>query len=144
MHSQTAEYALRAMACLAMCPCVLTTPMLAEQARVPVNYLAKVLQLLATARLVEGRRGVGGGYRLARAPEAISLLQVLEAVDEIDKPSRCARPSGKVACPLHRTMEEAVRAFKGVFAHVTLRDLMDEGPHQAAVCGKFPKNVLAS
>ena len=67
MFSQTTEYALRAMACLAMYPDdLVATPTLAEQTKVPANYLAKVLQQLAAAKLITGRRGVGGGYRLAR------------------------------------------------------------------------------
>ena len=45
----------------------------------PVNYLAKVLQVLAGANLIIGRRGVGGGYRLARRPEEITMLEVINA-----------------------------------------------------------------
>ena len=64
MLSQTVEYALRAMVCLAQSPDQLTpTPALASKTKVPPNYLAKVLQVLAQAELIEGRRGVGGGSR---------------------------------------------------------------------------------
>ena len=80
MLSQTSEYALRAMVCLASGNGGLTpTPELAKSADVPHNYLAKVLQMLASADLVAGRRGVGGGYRLCRDPEQIKLLDIVNA-----------------------------------------------------------------
>ena len=61
MLSQTTEYALRAMSCLAYMPDdLVSTAQLAEVTRVPMNYLAKVLQLLSKAELINGRRGVGG------------------------------------------------------------------------------------
>lgn len=86
MLSQTAEYALRAMTCLALADARLTpTPELAEATRVPANYLAKVLQQLAAADLITGRRGVGGGYRLARSADTISLLDVISAVGRLER-----------------------------------------------------------
>jgi lysyl-tRNA synthetase class 2 len=60
MYSQTAEYALRAMACLALRPNVLvSTNVLARETKVPSNYLSKVLQTLANAGLIEGRASPG-------------------------------------------------------------------------------------
>jgi len=44
-------------------------------------HLSKVLQALGRAGLLEGTRGPAGGYRLARDPERITLLQVTEAVE---------------------------------------------------------------
>src|SRR5262249_779585 len=62
VFSQTTEYALRAMACLALAPDELVpTSVLADKTKVPANYLAKVLQQLAGGGLIRGRRGVGRG-----------------------------------------------------------------------------------
>lgn len=84
MLSQTCEYALRAAVCMASDPeRWSSTPYLAARAGIPPTYLAKVLQALATAGIVSGRRGVGGGYRLARPPEAISLAEVAEVFGPI-------------------------------------------------------------
>lgn len=84
MLSQTTEYALRAMACLAHAPERLTaTPELAKHTSVPPNYLAKVLQQLSAAELITGRRGVGGGYRLAKPADAIKLIDVINAVNPV-------------------------------------------------------------
>lgn len=81
MLSQTAEYALRAVAALAPSAGQLVpTTDLAKLADVPPPYLAKVLQQLASAKLIRGRRGVGGGYTLNRPAEEINLLEVVTAV----------------------------------------------------------------
>ncbi|MEO1583434.1 MAG: Rrf2 family transcriptional regulator [Planctomycetota bacterium] len=87
MLSQTAEYALRAVSALAPCGSKLVpTTELAELADVPPPYLAKVLQQLAAADIIRGRRGVGGGYTLKRDATEISLLEVVLAVGPIREP----------------------------------------------------------
>jgi FeS assembly SUF system regulator len=54
---------------------------LAERARLELPTVSKVLKPLAHAGLVEGVRGSSGGYRLARAPEAIRLIDIVEAIE---------------------------------------------------------------
>ncbi|MEL7484344.1 MAG: Rrf2 family transcriptional regulator [Planctomycetota bacterium] len=87
MLSQTAEYALRAVAALAPnAGQLVPTTDLAKQADVPPPYLAKVLQQLAAAKIIRGRRGVGGGYTLNRPAEEINLLEVVTAVGPLREP----------------------------------------------------------
>lgn len=50
----------------------------ARRHRIPVGALSKALQTLVRAGLATGTRGVGGGYRLARPPSAVSVLDVVE------------------------------------------------------------------
>ena len=67
--SQTAEYALRAIVYLAKMPDEAhITREIAEATRVPSGYLAKVMQTLVKADLVQSRRGLGGGFTLGRSP----------------------------------------------------------------------------
>ena len=138
MLSQTTEYALRAMACLAFSPDELTpTPRLAESTLVPPNYLAKVLQSLAQADLISGRRGVGGGYRLARAAEDISLLDVVNAIDPIERIKTCplGLPNhGTNLCALHRCVDDAARQFIEQFASIRLSDLIEESNGSVPLC----------
>jgi len=54
---------------------------LAERARLELPTVSKVLKPLSHAGLVEGVRGSSGGYRLARPPEAITLIEVVEAIE---------------------------------------------------------------
>jgi Rrf2 family protein len=54
---------------------------LAEEYRIPPELLAKVLQRLVRAGLLESRQGIRGGYGLARAASAITVAEVIQAVD---------------------------------------------------------------
>lgn len=71
---------------------VLSAPDLAEHAGLEPPTVAKVLKPLAQAGLVEGFRGANGGYRLARDPAAISLVEIVEAMEG---------PLGMTECSLH-------------------------------------------
>lgn len=53
----------------------------AEATRLPPATVAKVLKRLARAGIVNGARGAAGGYRLARAPEAVSIAELVAAID---------------------------------------------------------------
>ena len=138
MLSQTTEYALRAMACLAFSPDDLTpTPRLAERTLVPPNYLAKVLQSLAQANLITGRRGVGGGYRLSRPATDITLIDVVNAIDPIERIKTCplGLPNhGTNLCALHRCVDAAAKQFIETFSSVRLSDLIAESSGSVPLC----------
>jgi len=138
MFSQTTEYALRAMACLAMKPSELVpTPVLAEQTKVPANYLAKVLQQLAAAKLITGRRGVGGGYKLAKAAADIRLLEVIQAVSTLQRIDKCPlgiSSHGSKLCALHKKADEAAAAVIEVYNGTTLQDLLTDPNPNKPLC----------
>ena len=138
MFSQTTEYALRAMACLALTPDELVpTVALAGRTKVPSNYLAKVLQQLAGAQLITGRRGVGGGYKLARSAAQIKMMDVVSAVSDVTRIKTCplGLPNhGSVLCPLHRRMDEAAAGVIAVFDGVTLADLLNDPKSSKPLC----------
>src|SRR6516164_11108814 len=56
----------------------------AERFEIPAALLAKILQRLAHDGLITAHRGVHGGYRLARSPDAISIADIAQAVDAVD------------------------------------------------------------
>lgn len=138
MLSQTSEYALRAMSTLAYAPDKLTpTPTLAEMTKVPSNYLAKVLQSLAQADLIIGRRGVGGGYRLARPAEEINLLTIINAIDPIQRIRTCPlglSNHGPNLCPLHRAVDAAAKGLIDQFEGTTLKDLVSDPNAPKPLC----------
>lgn len=128
MFSQTTEYALRAVAWLALTPDALVpTSVLAEKTQVPPHYLAKVLQQLSTSKLVLGRRGVRGGYRLARPPGSITLLEVVRAVAQVERIKECplglSSHAGRL-CPLHQRMDAAAKSLIEIYGSATLGDLV--------------------
>lgn len=59
----------------------MTAGALAEEAKLPRATVAKVLKALAHAGIVAGARGAAGGYRLARPPSAISVAELVAAID---------------------------------------------------------------
>lgn len=54
---------------------------LAEAYDIPAELLAKVLQKLVRARLLDSHQGIRGGYALSRPPKAVSVAEVIQAVD---------------------------------------------------------------
>jgi Rrf2 family transcriptional regulator, nitric oxide-sensitive transcriptional repressor len=136
MFSQTTEYALRAMVCLAQTPDELAAaPTLARQTRVPANYLAKVLQQLAAAGLVNGRRGVGGGYRLAKPAEQITLFDIVTAMGTVRPDGSLPDgdgPSDHCLRLLEHKLREATNAVTSVFRGVTLDELVAGSPSASA------------
>ncbi len=52
-----------------------------ERQRIPHRFLEQIFQRLRKAELVAGKRGPGGGYVLTRAPERISLREIVEAIE---------------------------------------------------------------
>jgi len=128
--SQTTEYALRATICLAYRQeGLVSTSELATMTKVPMNYLAKVLQLLARSDIVSGRRGVGGGYKLTRPAEEISMLDVINSIDPINRIDAC--PLGLenhagTLCPLHRKLDESIELLINQFSGITMADMIGE------------------
>ncbi|MBX3364822.1 MAG: Rrf2 family transcriptional regulator [Phycisphaeraceae bacterium] len=133
MFSHTMEYALRAMALLAYAQDaeqLTSTIELAEKAKVPNNYLAKVLQQLSSSKLITGRRGVGGGYRLARPAAEIKLLEIVRSVGTLERITTCPlglANHGSTLCPLHRTVDLAAKAAMDILDDATLADLISGG-----------------
>ena len=76
------DYATLLMTALAAAPgTVHSATALAEQTRLELTTVSKVLKLLAQGELVTGFRGVNGGYQLARAATEVSLLEILVAIE---------------------------------------------------------------
>lgn len=132
MFSQTAEYALRAVVHLATVedePAPQTVGQIAAVTRVPAGYLSKVLQSLTRAGLITSQRGLGGGFRLAKAASAISIYEVIQAVDPIQRINYCplGLPGhGKNLCSLHKRMDAAMALIEEQFRAATIGQLLEE------------------
>lgn len=128
MISQTAEYALRAVVCLANCPEVsLTTPKIAKITKVPSSYLAKVLQSLGKAKIVKSQRGLHGGFKLAKPAERTTLLEVINAVDPIQPILECPlglKSHGNKLCLLHKKLNDCIVSTQKVFLEATVQETL--------------------
>ncbi|QDU27211.1 transcriptional repressor NsrR [Anatilimnocola aggregata] len=137
MLPKIAEYALRAVACMANKPeFPLSADLLAEQTKVPRRYLHKVLQDLVRAELVHSRSGPGGGYTLAVAVKKISILDVVNAVAPLVRIRECplGLKSHTSLCPLHKELDRAYAATEKAFAGVTLEQLLKSSSKIVALC----------
>src|SRR5574338_1196411 len=81
--TRQADYALRAMLYLAQLEPSqrAATSQIADEQRIPPSFLAKIISQLSIAGLIHTSRGARGGVSLARSPESISVLEVVEAID---------------------------------------------------------------
>lgn len=107
---------------------------LAELHGVSATYLAKQLQALSRAALVQSAQGKSGGYVLTRSPEEITVLDVVEAVEGPQSTFVCSeiRQRGPMAappeactapCAITRTMLAADRAWRAALREVSIADL---------------------
>lgn len=128
MFSQTVEYALRAVIHLAHeAPSARTTAQIAEATRVPKDYLSKILQGLAKKGILTTQRGVGGGIALSRSPSELTILDVVNAVEPIERYLTCPLKlpnHGANLCPLHRRMDAAMATVEEAFRNSTLAEVL--------------------
>lgn len=93
--SKLTDYATTLMTAMAAdTPRVYTAQELAEQVHVSAPTAAKLLKLLARGGLVESLRGAHGGYRLSRAPEKITVADIIGAVDGPIAVTECSEHQG--------------------------------------------------
>jgi len=147
MFSQTVEYALRAVVHLAdQAPAARTTDQIATATLVPKAYLSKVLQGLCHAKIVQSKRGLGGGMVLTKSPSDVTILEVVNAVEPIGRIREC--PLGLTAhgvrlCPLHKRLDNALAMVEKAFRQTTLAEILAEPTRSRPLC-EFPKRSLKS
>ena len=139
MISQSAEYSLRAVLCLAAQPAgaALTTQQIAERARIPAGYLAKVLQTLGRGGIVTSQRGLNGGFSLAVAPDALTLFAVVSAVEPSRRITECPIGNPDHApnlCPLHRRLDAAAAGVERMLRETTVADVLAESRGATPLC----------
>ncbi|SEK50431.1 transcriptional regulator, BadM/Rrf2 family [Sphingomonas palmae] len=125
----------------------LNATMLAEETGVPLPTAQKLVSRLSAAGLIDSVRGTGGGFRLSRPPSAITIADVVEAVEGpivmtacVDAGDHDCNLSGNCRVKPHwNAVNEAVR---GALAGVTLAQLAVQPGTQAA-SSETPTRVLA-
>jgi len=130
--TRQADYALRAVIFLSRLDGdqKASTSAIAEEQKIPPSFLAKIVSQLSLAGLIQTSRGARGGVSLARPPEQISVLDVIEAIDGPVLLNECAvNPDNCTfgqSCPLQQiwcdTRQELVNRLSGAtFAHENIQ-----------------------
>src|SRR6266404_4606434 len=129
------EYALRALLVLGLNygQPVIRIQMISEQQNIPKRFLEQILNDLKSAGFVQSRRGVAGGYRLARHPEEITLAAVVRHIEGALAPVSCVseRFDEKCSCPdetrcaIRSAMKEVREAVVRVAERITIAELCE-------------------
>jgi Rrf2 family protein len=126
------EYAIRGIVHLARQPRGKITLLseIAETAEVPQTFLAKIFQNFVKLGFVSSYRGTGGGFALARPASAITLREVVEAVEGPLAPNRCLTEEGEcdrsASCAVHTVWRRVQEQVVGILDGVTIEDLARE------------------
>ena len=130
MLSVTSQYALRSLVHLAQLPPATSIlgRDLAARAGIPANYLAKILLALRNAGMVETARGQGGGYRLAKRPDQIPLVDVVDLLEGVRNRPGCLLGEGheccdRDACSAHEAWKVVRLAYLNFLTTNTIADI---------------------
>lgn len=130
MITKTGLHAVRAMVALARLPEGVYggAAKIAHEIRAPQNYLGKLLQALARAGLVISQKGLGGGFRLARDADEITLYDVVEPLEHLSRWSGCLlgqrECSDEAACGIHEQWKRVRNAYLRLLTRTTISDLL--------------------
>jgi Rrf2 family protein len=129
------EYALRGMLVLGMrydpAGTVVPIQAISNEQNIPKRFLEAILNDLRNAGLVQSKRGVGGGYRLAMPPEKISLSSVVRHIEGALAPVSCVSEKfyEKCSCPneaicgIRSVMKDVREAIVGILDKVTVAEM---------------------
>ncbi len=102
---------------------------IAERQEISLSYLEQLFSRLRKRGLVDGTRGPGGGYRLLRAVESISVADVIDAVDETVDATRCGGQrncQGEHRCLTHDLWADLSIQIREFLGNVSLHQLVRE------------------
>ena len=128
--TRAGEYGVLGLMCLARRPLgtVVMIDEVSREEQIPKSFAAKIFQSLVKAGLIRSNRGTGGGFTLAKQPESITVLEVIEAIEGriafqrcLIEPAACEHHGGCALCGL---FEQAQDRVKDVFSRTTLADLV--------------------
>ena len=129
------RYAVMAMADLAKYGAdgSLPLPAIAERQQISLAYLEQLFLKLRRAGLVESARGRSGGYRLGRPANAISVADVMAAVEEDTRMTRCGGEAAKPCmagqrCLTHGLWDALGDQIASFLENVTLQEVLDGIP----------------
>lgn len=102
-------------------------PDLAAEAHLPLPMVSKILKLLTREGVLESHRGVKGGYSLARSPQAISMAEIVAALEGPIAITECIDEEGDCAherlCPVRSNWHRINQALRAALEEITLAEM---------------------
>ena len=135
--SRLTDYATVVMTCIAAHPDdVLSTGQIADETRLELPTVSKLLKALTHAALVESFRGVNGGYRLARPATDISLAEIVEALEGPIGMTECSVAEGQCdresQCGVRGSWQQINSVLEHTLRAVSLADMLKPPPMRPA------------
>ncbi|MFZ5951406.1 MAG: RrF2 family transcriptional regulator [Candidatus Rifleibacteriota bacterium] len=131
MISQTSIHAIRAMMYLAAQKenQPIGAALIATAIEAPANYLGKTLQILTLNGLLNSQRGLGGGVKLAREADQISLYDIVEPIEHVSRQSRCFMNRlccGPEPCRFHERWAGIHRDYCDFLKSISLKQIVEQ------------------
>lgn len=131
IYSKTSGYGLRALSYLAAKPrkALTTVKEVRQKLRIPQAYVAKIFQCLARKKILTSCRGPSGGYGLRMNPSGLTVMEVIEVLEDFSKSplANCVmgleRCGDKNPCPLHPIWARAKEKIVNKLGKITVRDM---------------------
>ena len=144
LNTDSAKYAVRAVANMAGRDDLVrpvSAAEIADDENLPQYYLAKVMQDLVRARILKSTRGRGGGFILAKAPEETPVIDVVSAVEDVERfehdcilgLNSC---TDTAPCPMHDQWKPVRTAIMSTVRTMTVADLATEMARKKAAHAK--------
>ena len=113
---------------------------IAEEAQLPAPTVSKILKILARAGLLDSHRGMKGGYNLARAPETITVAEIITALEGPiaitecinDSPGECSQ---EPFCPVRGNWQMINSAIREALEGITLAEMTHALPRTLVTLG---------
>ncbi|MBD3616232.1 MAG: Rrf2 family transcriptional regulator [Gracilimonas sp.] len=103
---------------------------IANDKNIPQHFLSKILQLLVKHKLLISMKGPHGGFRLNRAPEEITLIEIVKAIDGLDIFNQCGigfrECNEEDPCPIHTDYKRIRDHVRDLFETKTLEALTED------------------
>jgi Rrf2 family protein len=105
---------------------------IAANQAIPQRFLENILNELRPTGLIESRRGIQGGYLLARDPATISVGEIIRLIEGPLDPVKCMADTNRISCPLKdkcsliQLWGRAKAAVEQVYDNANFRDLVEE------------------
>jgi Rrf2 family protein len=123
---------------------------ISEQQRIPKRFLEQILNALKAGGFLESRRGVAGGYRLARPPEEITLAALIRHVEGSLAPTpllaergrRAAQRADEAQAAIRSVMKEVREAILKILDNVTIADLCERARKLRSDAGGGPDYII--
>jgi Rrf2 family transcriptional regulator, iron-sulfur cluster assembly transcription factor len=133
MFSTSCHYGLQAMLYIAMYASEesnVELKVVAEEQGIPRHFLSKILQQLVKNELLISMKGPTGGFRLAKAADKITLIEIIEAIDGLGVFNKCGlgfkQCNDKKPCPIHDEYKKVRAQVEDLFNSKSLLNLIED------------------